>query len=151
MFEDCVEHVIVGQTYATPLGVLSWASLDMFFRSLVVQAMKYNELVFNNSSLRIEWRDQWSVLDDNSTIKIVPIHSIPTAILPVRQAAFQERLLKSDAKPGRFRMDKYNPDAKSCFFDKHAIQRADESKSDYEFRIINLCREIFAAIKYYSA
>lgn len=149
MFDNRVENCIIGKSFAAPIGTLSWRVFDIFFVSLEGKILKFNELIFDNGTLRIEWRDQYDVTDvigNHFDFRIMPVEAIPTAVFQGRQTAFQNRLMQSDAKPSNFRAIKIT-DLKNSKLPGKFVKQDAETDIDFEFRIISYCREIFAAIK----
>jgi hypothetical protein len=146
MFEVC-EYIIVGHNFATSLGVLQQQDIDLFFVSLAGKSMRFIELEFTNDALRIDSDIRWDVLCDKpSKFRILPVDAVPVAVSESRQSAYQKHLLQTDAKPRKFTMSERKPAPGERFFDKYAKRRDGENDSDFEFRIIDVCKGIFEAI-----
>jgi hypothetical protein len=150
MFDTC-ENAVVSKNFAASLGTLSWRELDTFFVSLKTQNLKYNELAYSNDTLKIVWQDRWFVtdtIDKLSTFRIVPLESMPMAVLQGRMTAFQFHQSQTDTQPTKFRMTAGTAGkSRSAWFDKHSQKRADESDTDFEFRFICICQNVFEAIR----
>jgi len=145
---DCVEHFIVGKTYAVSLGVVSSDNFDMFFESAEGRRIPINEMSFiANNGLRIEWRNKWGIdaLDNHHTFRMMPVDSVPSDLLSARLAAFQVRLAcwKSDMDSGKFRIVEKQ---KTRLLDRYT-KTDTVTDSEYEFSVIYFCRESIAAIK----
>ena len=150
MFYVC-EHIILGKSFAAPLGVVRGQCFNTFFEALEGRSISIHEWLYIEGVFKIEWDNMWDVrntINDHFTFRFMPVNSVPHDILTDRQSAFQERLANwnPDKKPN-FKMVNRDPNQpRTGLFNKLAIQRANESESDYEFRIIDTCLKVFELI-----
>ena len=139
------EHIIIGKTFATSVGVLPEGVMESVFSS--ISGRKTLECYYDGNGLKIEWNDDWQAacrINSPAVFLVMPVNCSPMGL-------FSERLK-------RFETTYYPPivqiDPKSLngkWFDQIARRLQGESDLAFEYRLISILAALFKVFKRRSA
>jgi hypothetical protein len=135
-----VEYIVIGKTFAKSAGIVSEREVQSLFNAL--EGRKNLDWHFVHNGVNVQWSDRWNVVDQSkshSAFRVMPIASIPRAVLAERLAQFSamrsKPIIRSDMTDG--------------WFDKHAKRQSDENDAGFEHRMVKTLVAVFTAISIY--
>jgi hypothetical protein len=142
---------IISQNYIAPIdGILSVGDFDVLFESLHGEKLKFNEMVYTDGKIKIEWAE-WSIKDlitSHFIFRIMPMDGIPEGLFSHKYLAYQTKLSQINIEPHRLRRVNHSPSTeRTRLLDKFSKRIENEIGIDYEFRVVNFLNQTFAAIK----
>jgi len=132
------DYCIIGKTLAKAVGDVSERELQLFFTLL--EGRRNSDWHYTSNGVVIEWRDNWSMLDQIKSHSIFRI--MPVAVIP--PTTYSTRLSQFNAMPSK---PISNDKATGKWFEKHTQQRDGENDLEFEYRIIRTLAAVFRGIK----